>query len=78
MLWLPREGELVVNFAFKEPPRGQHRCSTCRDTGLVRVSEPAAPPPPLGDRAPTARDALEWGAWLLKCRLCECAEQKSA
>ena len=68
----------MVDFAVIEPLRGQHRCSRCRDTGLVRIFDPAAPPAPLGDRAPTAHDALEWGAWLLKCRLCECAEPMSA
>lgn len=72
-----KEG-LLVNFAFAGAPRTEVRCPCCRDTGLVRISEPVAPPAPIGDRAPTARDALEWGAWLLKCRLCTCAEAVSA
>ena len=62
----------VVDFVLVEPPLVECRCLTCRDTGLVKVSEPIEAPTPVGDRAPTARDALEWGAWLLKCRLCEC------
>ena len=62
----------LFDFVLVEPPRRQHRCPTCRDTDLVKVSEPIAPPTPIGERAPTARDALEWGAWLLNRRLCEC------
>ena len=63
---------VVVDFVLVDPPFGECRCLTCRDTGLVEVSEPIAPPAQIGERAPTARDALEWGAWMLKCRLCEC------
>ena len=51
----------LFDFVLVEPPRRQHRCPTCRDTDLV-----------IGERAPTTRDALEWGAWLLNRRLCEC------
>jgi hypothetical protein len=50
----------------------------CGDTGVVRIAGPVAPPASIGDRPPTARDALEWGAWLLKCRVCDCAEALSA
>ncbi len=68
----------MAHIALAEAPRGQHHCSRCGDTGLVRISGPAAPPAPIGDRTPTTRDALEWGAWLLKCRMCDCAEALSA
>jgi len=66
------------NTALAEGPRVPHRCLRCGDTGVVRIAEPAAPPASIGDRPPTARDALEWGAWLLKCRVCDCAEALSA
>jgi hypothetical protein len=69
---LMSDAGVLFDFVLVEPPCGQHRCPTCRDTGLVKVSEPIAPPPLIGDRAPTSHDALQWGAWLLRCRLCEC------
>lgn len=67
------EAAAGVGFALVEPARDEYRCIACRDTGLVKVSEPVAPPAPIGERAPTARDALLWGAWILKYRLCDCA-----
>jgi hypothetical protein len=62
----------LFDFVLIEPPRREYRCLSCRDTGLVKVSEPVAAPAQIGERAPTARDALQVGAWLLNCRLCEC------
>ena len=62
----------IFDFVLIEPPRREYRCLSCRDTGLIEASEPAATPAPIGNGPPTTRDALQWGAWLLKCRLCEC------